>query len=206
MALFCCKKLSCFTLTSRWFWSVMLSSQEGIKSLFRGNGVNCLKIMPDTAVKMFIFDVSKSAMSSDPNLISGPQRFVAGGFAGAVSQIMVYPLEAIRTRLSVSPQSMYSGLTDCFSKTVKAEGPRALYRGCLTSVVGIIPYAGIDLMMSSMLRDACVKYYDARRREPGPFAMLGVGVVSGSMAMTLTYPIGLVRTRLQASGLPGAEK
>lgn len=162
--------------------------------------------MPETAIKMFMFDVSKSAISSDPNLISGPQRFIAGGFAGAVSQIMVYPLEAIKTRLSVSPSSMYSGVSDCFSKTLKVDGPRALYRGCATSVVGIIPYAGIDLMMSSMLRDACVKYYDARGREPGPFTMLGVGVFSGSMAMTLTYPIGLVRTRLQASGLPGTQK
>ena len=56
------------------------------------------------------------------------------------------------------------------------------------------------------MRDACVKFYDARHREPGPFAMLGVGVFSSTIAMTLTYPIGLVRTRLQASGMPGTEK
>lgn len=177
-----------------------------MRSLFRGNGVNCLKVMPETAVKMFVFDFAKSALSSDPNLISGPQRFIAGGLAGAVSQMIVYPLESIKTRLSVSPSSTYSGLSDCFSKTIKAEGPRALFRGCSTSIMGIIPYAGIDLMMSSMMRDACVKYYDARHKEPSPFAMLGVGVCSGTVAMTLTYPIGLVRTRLQASGLPGAEK
>jgi solute carrier family 25 phosphate transporter 23/24/25/41 len=165
-----------------------------------------MKIMPETAIKMFVFDFAKGALSSDPNLISGPQRFLAGGFAGAVSQVIVYPLEVIKTRLSISPPSMYSGVVDCFSKTLKAEGARALFRGCGTSVVGIIPYAGIDLMMSSMMRDACVKYYDARHREPNSFAMLGVGVCSGTMAMTLTYPIGLVRTRLQASGLPGTEK
>ena len=162
--------------------------------------------MPENAIKMFVFDFSKSVLSSDPNLISGPQRFVAGGFAGAVSQIVIYPLEAIKTRLSVSPANMYNGVFDCFSKTVKADGARALFRGCVTSVLGIIPYAGIDLMMSSMMRDACVKYYDTRHKEPGPFTMLGVGVCSGTMAMTLTYPIGLVRTRLQASGLPGTEK
>ena len=162
--------------------------------------------MPETAIKMFVFDFAKSALNSDPNLISGPQRFIAGGFAGAVSQMIVYPLEAIKTRLSVSPSNMYSGVADCFSKTIKADGPRALFRGCGTSVVGIIPYAGIDLMTSSMMRDACVKYYDSRGKEPGPFAMLGVGVCSGTMAMTLTYPIGLVRTRLQASGLPDTEK
>jgi solute carrier family 25 phosphate transporter 23/24/25/41 len=165
-----------------------------------------MKVMPETAIKMFVFDIAKSTLSSDPNLISGPQRFIAGGFAGAVSQVMVYPLEVIKTRLSISPPSMYSGVMHCFSKTLTAEGPRALFRGCGTSVVGIIPYAGIDLMISSMMRDACVQFYDARRREPNSFAMLGVGVCSGTMAMTLTYPIGLVRTRLQASGLPGTEK
>jgi solute carrier family 25 phosphate transporter 23/24/25/41 len=168
--------------------------------------VNCIKVMPETAVKMFVFDFAKSWANSDPNLVSGPQRFVAGGFAGAVSQVMVYPLEVIKTRLSVSPPSLYTGVLHCFSKTLTLEGVGALYRGCATSVVGIIPYAGIDLMMSSMLRDACVRYYDASRREPGPLTMLGVGVLSGTAAMTLTYPIGLVRTRLQASGLPGTEK
>jgi hypothetical protein len=81
--------------------------QEGVRGLFRGNGVNCMKVMPETAIKMFVFDMAKSALNSDPNLVSGPQRFVAGGFAGAVSQIVVYPLEVIKTRLNLSPASMY---------------------------------------------------------------------------------------------------
>ena len=37
----------------------------------------------------------------------------------------------------------------------------------------------------------------------GITTLLGCGMVSSSCAMTVTYPIGLIRTRLQASGMPG---
>ena len=140
----------CLCIAPRTLWLSPFQLQDGTRGLFRGNGVNCMKVMPETAIKMFVFDRAKAALNNDPNLVSGPQRFLAGGFAGAVSQVIVYPLEVIKTRLNLSPASMYSGVMDCFSKTISSEGVRALFRGCSTSVVGIIPYAGIDLMMSSV--------------------------------------------------------
>lgn len=33
--------------------------------------------------------------------------------------------------------------------------------------------------------------------------LLGCGMLSSSVAMVATYPLSLVRTRLQASGMPG---
>ena len=34
--------------------------------------------------------------------------------------------------------------------------------------------------------------------------VLGCGMISSTSAMLVTYPLNLVRTRLQASGMPGA--
>ena len=39
--------------------------------------------------------------------------------------------------------------------------------------------------------------------EPSIFVLLGAGMISSTIAMLCCYPIGLAKTRLQASGLPG---
>ena len=39
----------------------------------------------------------------------------------------------------------YSSILDCGNKIVKNEGLRAFYKGYIPNILGIIPYAGIDL-------------------------------------------------------------
>ena len=47
-------------------------------------------------------------------------------------------------------------------QVVRAEGGGALYRGLGTSVVGIMPYAGIDLSINSLLKEGLGRHYAAR--------------------------------------------
>jgi solute carrier family 25 phosphate transporter 23/24/25/41 len=101
---------------------------------------------------------------------------------------------------------MYKGLAGCLRVVVKKEGVGALYKGLGTSVIGIVPYAGIDLAVNSVLKDAASKVYSARGEEPGVTSVLACGMISSTIAMLATYPINLVRTRLQASGMPGSPK
>lgn len=54
-------------------------------------------------------------------------------------------LQVIKTRLAVGKSGQYKGMVDCGYKVYKHEGFKALYRGYLPNVIGIIPYAGIDL-------------------------------------------------------------
>jgi solute carrier family 25 phosphate transporter 23/24/25/41 len=100
----------------------------------------------------------------DPGAISVQERFVAGGLAGATSQIMVYPLEIVKTRLALSAPGVYGGMVSCMSTIARAEGFRALYTGLSTSLVGVIPIAGIDLMVNSMLKDYASEYYEAQKK------------------------------------------
>ena len=43
------------------------------------------------------------------------------------STLAMFPLETVRTRMAVSPKS-YSGIVDCFHKTVMDKGLSQLYR------------------------------------------------------------------------------
>ena len=172
-------------------------AEGGPRAFFRGNAANVMKVAPETAVKFLVFDSAKQAISRDSATPTVMERFVAGGIAGAVAQTCIYPLEIAKTRTSVSAPGVYRGTFDCLAKTVKAEGVGGLYRGLGASLAGIVPYAGIDLMVLSRLKDVVVSECEKRGTEPNVFMLLGCGMSSSTVAMAATYPLNLVRTRLQ---------
>ena len=55
------------------------------------------------------------------------------------------PPQVLKTRLALGTTGQYRGMADCCRQILQREGPRGLYRGLTPSLVGIIPYAGIDL-------------------------------------------------------------
>lgn len=69
--------------------------EGGPWSLWRGNGINVLKIAPESALKFMAYEQAKKFIrnnSSNKDLTIF-QRFIAGSFAGSVSQTVIYPLE-----------------------------------------------------------------------------------------------------------------
>jgi solute carrier family 25 (mitochondrial phosphate transporter), member 23/24/25/41 len=180
-----------------------IMAQGGIRAFYRGNGVNCLKIAPETSIKFIAFDFYRNRIAKDKGNPLIFEKFMAGGAAGATAQAIVYPLEIGKTRLQISAPGTYSGLVDALQKVVAENGMKGLYRGLGTSVLGIIPYAGIDLAANSFIKQLVSARMQERGEEPGVMTLLGSGMASSTVAMFCTYPIGLTRTRLQASGLPG---
>ena len=53
--------------------------------------------------------------------------------------------QVLKTRLALGKTGQYQGMFNCLKQILRNEGARALYRGLTPSLVGIIPYAGIDL-------------------------------------------------------------
>ena len=175
--------------------------RDGFLSLWRGNGVNCVKIVPETALRFVIFDELKSRLGRDLTEIRPSERFLAGAVAGAISQAVVYPLEIVRTRLALADVHAYRGPVHCLTTVVRQEGVRHLYSGLRISVIGIIPFAGIDLAINSGLREYVTQQLAEQesRKTPSVGVMLGCGMISSSTAMVATFPLGLIRTRLQVS-------
>ncbi|XP_035871114.1 calcium-binding mitochondrial carrier protein SCaMC-1 [Phyllostomus discolor] len=119
--------------------------EGGILSLWRGNGANVFKIAPETAIKIGAYEQYKKWLSLDGAKIGVVERFVSGSLAGLTAQTCIYPMEVIKTRLAVGRTGQYSGIIDCGRKLLKREGVRTLFRGYLANMLGIIPYAGVDL-------------------------------------------------------------
>ncbi|CAM0910119.1 unnamed protein product [Alopecurus aequalis] len=84
------------------FQSIMKT--EGWKGLFRGNFVNVIRVAPSKAIELFAFDTAKKFLTpkADESPITPfPPSLVAGALAGVSSTLCTYPLELIKTRLTI---------------------------------------------------------------------------------------------------------
>ncbi|KAJ3021974.1 hypothetical protein HKX48_007352 [Thoreauomyces humboldtii] len=250
--------------------------QGGIRSFYRGNGINVLKIAPESGMKFFTFETMKNAVAkvegvNHADYISVPGRFLAGGFAGLVSQFTIYPLETVKTRIMAQiaetasvaaaaaagpraasatsstpfitstitspgeappqhhlnpnhqqlhhqhkpppPQTKSRSrfrteqlITRTMRQMYRENGIRTFYRGCIPSLIGIVPYAGIDLGTYETLRSGYEKRLRLRTGKKDAKAsslrLLGFGAVSAATGAVIMYPLSVIRTRLQAQGTP----
>ncbi|XP_040215829.1 calcium-binding mitochondrial carrier protein SCaMC-1 [Rana temporaria] len=172
--------------------------EGGVRSLWRGNGVNVIKIAPETAMKFYAYEQYKKLFTSESGKLGTAERFIAGSLAGATAQTSIYPMEVMKTRLAVSKSGQYNGMFDCAKKILKREGVKAFYKGYIPNILGIIPYAGIDLAIYETLKNAWLEKYATDSANPGVLVLLGCGTASSTCGQLASYPLALVRTRMQA--------
>ncbi|XP_037538214.1 calcium-binding mitochondrial carrier protein SCaMC-1 [Nematolebias whitei] len=172
--------------------------EGGLTSLWRGNGINVLKIAPETAIKFMAYEQYKKLLSSEGKKIETHKRFIAGSMAGATAQTAIYPMEVLKTRLTLRKTGQYAGMFDCAKKILRKEGVIAFYKGYIPNLLGIIPYAGIDLAVYETLKNTWLMYHAKDSANPGVLVLLGCGTISSTCGQLASYPLALVRTRMQA--------
>ncbi|XP_054983198.1 mitochondrial carrier protein SCaMC-3L isoform X2 [Sorex araneus] len=143
-----------------------LVHEGGVRSLWRGNGINVLKIAPEYAIKFSVFE------------------------------------QVLKTRLTLRRTGQYAGLLDCARQILKHEGTRALYRGYLPNMLGIVPYACTDLAVYEMLRTLWLKW-GRDMEDPSGLVSLSSVTLSTTCGQMASYPLTLVRTRMQAQDTLG---
>ncbi|KAM8878422.1 mitochondrial adenyl nucleotide antiporter SLC25A24 isoform 2-T3 [Spinachia spinachia] len=182
--------------------------EGGLRSLWRGNGINVLKIAPETAIKFTAYEKIKNVMRSNNETrnLRVHERFVAGSLAGATAQTAIYPMEVLKTRLTLGKTGQYSGIAVCAKQILQREGITAFYKGYVPNLLSIVPYAGIDLAVYETLKFTWLN----RNRglaDPGVVVLVGCGAVSSTCGQLASYPLALIRTRMQAqASVKGAPK
>ncbi|CAI5776622.1 calcium-binding mitochondrial carrier SCaMCSCaMC-1-1 [Podarcis lilfordi] len=175
--------------------------EGGIRSLWRGNGVNVVKIAPETAIKFWAYERYKKMFVDEGGKIGTAERFISGSLAGATAQTSIYPMEVLKTRLAVGKTGQYSGMFDCAKKILKGEGVKAFYKGYIPNILGIIPYAGIDLAVYEALKKNWLEKYATDSANPGVLVLLACGTASSTCGQLASYPLALIRTRMQAQAM-----
>jgi len=173
--------------------------EGGVKGLWRGNGVNVIKIAPESALKFGCYEKVKQLIKGDSaRELSIYERFCAGSTAGAFSQTVIYPLEVMKTRLALRKTGEITGIFDCAKKIYKAEGVKVFYKGYWPNLFGIIPYAGIDLAIYETLKNKICEKFSRENKSPHALVLLGCGTFSSCCGQLAAYPFALIRTKLQS--------
>merc|ERR1719312_703837 len=179
-------------------FSYMLN-EGGVKGLWRGNGINVLKIAPESALKLSAYEeIKKMIKGEDKRELEITERLAAGSAAGAFAQKVIYPLEVMKTRLALRKTGEFKGIFEFAKEMYKAEGFKVFYKGYWPNLCGIIPYAGIDLAAYETLKRYWIEKYMEENTTPSALVLLGCGTFSSCCGQVTAYPLALIRTKLQS--------
>eukprot|EP00252_Welwitschia_mirabilis_P016526 TRINITY_DN3642_c0_g1_i3.p1 TRINITY_DN3642_c0_g1~~TRINITY_DN3642_c0_g1_i3.p1 ORF type:complete len:357 (-),score=59.34 TRINITY_DN3642_c0_g1_i3:361-1431(-) len=193
----------------RYIWNT-----EGLRGFFKGNGTNCARIIPNSAVKFYSYEQASSAIlwlyrrqTGNENAEHTPfSRLGAGACAGIIAMSATYPMDMVRGRLTVQTDkspNQYRGMCHALATVFREEGARALYKGWLPSVIGVIPYVGLNFAVYETLKDWIVKnrrLTSNDNSELGVLIKLGCGAAAGTVGQTVAYPLDVIRRRMQMGG------
>jgi solute carrier family 25 2-oxodicarboxylate transporter 21 len=174
---------------------------EGFSRLYRGIGAPIMMEAPKRATKFAandswglfyrnLFGVRKANQSL---------AILTGATAGATEAFVVVPFELVKIRLQDRANTgKYNGIIDCVVKTVRAEGPLALYNGLESTLWRHILWnAGYF---------GCIFQVRALLPKPAPgnkSQQMGTDFVSGAIGGTvgtiLNTPMDVVKSRIQNS-------
>lgn len=181
-------------------------TEEGMIALYKGNGANVLRIVPTYALKFAFNDSFKDMVAKGQTTkLSFTQLICSGTLAGLFQITITYPLELVRTRLTLSEGMkqgvQFKGIADCAQQTIKKEGFSALYKGISPTWLSGAPYVGLQMTFFEVFKGSLSPLISS-----ATVATLASGACAGIVAQTITYPGDTVRRRMQTNGIGGTKR
>ena len=176
--------------------------KHGLRSWWRGNSATLARVIPYAAIQFTAHEQFKKQFGSVHNEPLPPlKRFFAGALAGLTAAVVTYPLDMVRARMAVSRLNRYNTLRHTFSVIYKEEGIRAFYYGFVPTIIGIVPYAGVSFFIYESLKK---RYHNIYPDLDMPvYYRLVYGAMAGACGQSFTYPMDIVRRRMQTDGIDG---
>lgn len=166
-------------------------------------------------INALIFGVYGNVQRSLPFPESLQSIFVAGATAGLSQSFICCPMELVKLRMQIQEDSIrhgalspttkivkrYQGPMDCVRQIHSTNGVRGFFQGFGITALREAPAFGIyfasyEFFMSCFQR--------ADNGPIGAFPILMAGGLSGIVSWVFTYPLDVVKTRIQVDGENGS--
>lgn len=130
------------------------------------------------------------------HLPNGAEAFVSGATAGACATTLTYPLDLLRTRFAAQDSwKIHTSLRSSIRDIARHEGGRGFFQGLGAGVGQVVPYMGLFFAAYEALRPSM-----AALSLPFGSGDATAGMLAGLFAKTGTFPLDLIRKRLQVQG------
>lgn len=171
-----------------------LVAQNGITGLYRGISSPLAGV---AAINAIVFGVYGNVQrrSSDPDSLRS--HFFAGALAGFAQSILCSPMELAKTRIQLLG---HGSPLKCIKDIHKSEGLRGVFKGYGITVLREIPGFSSYFVTYEIL---------TRNENNVPVStihMLFAGGFAGTVSWVMTYPVDVIKSRLQSDGMQGPAK
>ncbi|KAF8055733.1 cation/proton exchanger 4 [Scenedesmus sp. PABB004] len=183
--------------------------EGGVRALYRGNGANVARLVPDVGLKFAVHDQFVLMFTPpDGSPLGVSEKVAAGAATGILRTLLFYPLDLSRTRLTADATPAggarpYSGIASCLASAWADRGLRGWYQGLGMSLPGVAVYMGISFSAYDALKQQLPGGKESKEAWWYPFAKIGAGAGAGIAAQTASYPLDTLRRRMQVNGAPG---
>uniref|UniRef100_A0A5S6QSF5 Mitochondrial carrier protein n=1 Tax=Trichuris muris TaxID=70415 RepID=A0A5S6QSF5_TRIMR len=134
-------------------------------------------------------------------------KIINGGVAGIIGVTCVFPIDLVKTRLQnqIVPANgapLYSGMIDCFKKSLAKAGFFGMYSGSAVNILLITPEKAIKLSANDYFRHLLTPSGGVLTL---PRELLS-GAGAGFCQVVVTTPMELLKIQLQDAGRTASEK
>ena len=170
---------------------------QGLRALFAGNLANCIRVFPTAGITCTAYLNLLALTPADKELdaMEPLYRMGCAGTAALIGNAITYPLDLVRTRLTVaSTADGGPGLLGCMRDINRAGGGiSAFYKGLGPTLLMVAPFIAMQNTTIDLLRDQAIEH----EYEPSTALLFGIGCMAGISAQSLVYPLDVVRRRMQ---------
>lgn len=134
-------------------------------------------------------------------------QFLAGSAAGAIQCVICCPMELAKTRMQLQgmgecarKSKNYKNSLDCLVKIYHKEGLKGTNKGMVSTFLRETPSFGLYFLTY----DCLTRYLGCEPEDSFIVPkLLLAGGISGSVSWLSTYPVDVIKSRLQADGVGG---
>ncbi|XP_029053401.1 mitochondrial basic amino acids transporter-like isoform X1 [Osmia bicornis bicornis] len=165
-------------------------AEETVAGLYRGMSSPVAGVAVVNAIIFGVYGQTQRCLSDPESLHS---YFIAGALAGIAQSPISCPIELAKTRMQLQkPTGQFSGPLQCLKYTYQQEGYRGVFRGFNITLLRETPSFGIYFLTYEALTRTF-------RSEPisTPYMLLAGGI-AGSVSWTISYPLDVIKSRIQA--------
>ncbi|XP_040187744.1 mitochondrial thiamine pyrophosphate carrier [Rana temporaria] len=185
----------------------LILKEEGLPGFWKGHVPAQLLSVTYGAVQFVSFEVLTEGIHTSTSLDprAPAVHFMCGGLAACSATLTVQPLDTLRTRFAAQGEpKVYRTLRHAIVTVFKTEGFLTFYRGLSPTLLAVFPYAGLQFSSYNLLQRVWNAPSPPDHDRRGNLKNLLCGSGAGVISKTATYPLDLLKKRLQVGGFEQA--
>ncbi|CCH43666.1 Calcium-binding mitochondrial carrier protein [Wickerhamomyces ciferrii] len=188
---------------------------EGPKAFYKGTLAPLIGVGACVSVQFYAFHEARRQLLKkfgEPGQkeLTLKQFYLAGAFAGIVNTPITAPVEQLRIILQTQPsgaKQIYKGPRDVLSKIYQTHGLKGIFRGFNVTLIREAQAYGVwFLTYEFLIQNALNSRNGIKRADISTPELLLYGALAGDALWLSSYPLDVIKSRVQSDGFGGNAK